>query len=88
MRQSFAMMDKYYIVKAITSERRQNIQYAIIALGIIIFIILFLLFSRSIVANQKLISFFGVLGLLVVFEFVNLLIHSWLVICYISNIFW
>jgi hypothetical protein len=30
------------------------------------------------VANQKLISFFGVLGLLVVFEFINLVIHPWL----------
>lgn len=64
--------------KAMQEERKENIQYAIIALGIIMFIILFLLFSRSIIANQKLISFFGVLGLLIVFEFVNLLIHPWL----------
>ena len=64
--------------KQAAEVRQQNIQYAIIALGIIIFIILFLLFSRSIVANQKLISFFGVLGLLIVFEFINLLIHPWL----------
>jgi len=60
-------------------QRKQNIQFALIALGIIVFIILFLLFSRSIVANQTLISFFGVLGLLIVFEFINLLIHPWLV---------
>jgi len=59
-------------------QRQQNIQFALIALGIIVFIILFLLFSRSIVANQTLISFFGVLGLLIVFEFINLLIHPWL----------
>ena len=59
-------------------QRKQNIQFALIALGIIVFIILFLLFSRSIVANQTLISFFGVLGLLIVFEFINLLIHPWL----------
>lgn len=59
-------------------QRKQNIQFALIALGIIVFIILFLLFSRSIVANQRLISFFGVLGLLIVFEFINLLIHPWL----------
>lgn len=50
----------------------------LIAFGIITFIILFLLFSRSIVANERLISFFGVLGLLIVFEFINLLIHPWL----------
>jgi tetratricopeptide (TPR) repeat protein len=59
-------------------QRQQNIQFALIAFGIITFIILFLLFSRSIVANERLISFFGVLGLLIVFEFVNLLIHPWL----------
>ena len=59
-------------------QRKQNIQFASIALGIIIFILLFLLFSSSIVANQRLISFFGVLGLLIVFEFINLLIHPWL----------
>ncbi|HYJ65849.1 MAG TPA: hypothetical protein VEV62_19035, partial [Parafilimonas sp.] len=59
-------------------QRNQNIQFALIAFSIITFIILFLLFSRSIVANERLISFFGVLGLLVVFEFINLLIHPWL----------
>jgi hypothetical protein len=36
------------------------------------------LFSRSIIANERLISFFGILGLLVIFEFINLLIHPWL----------
>jgi uncharacterized membrane protein (DUF2068 family) len=59
-------------------QRKQNIQFALIAFGIISFIILFLLFSRSIVANEKWISFFGVLGLLIVFEFINLLFHPWL----------
>ncbi|MEO6136886.1 MAG: tetratricopeptide repeat protein, partial [Ginsengibacter sp.] len=62
-----------------TEERRhQNIQFALIAFGIISFIVIFLLFSRSIVANERLISFFGILGLLIVFEFVNLLLHPWL----------
>lgn len=64
--------------KEAEKQREQNIQYALIALGIIIFIILFLLLSNSIIVNEKLISFFAVLGLLVVFEFVNLLIHPWL----------
>ncbi len=59
-------------------QRRQNIQFILIAFCIIIFIILFLLFSRSIVANEKLISFFAILGLLIIFEFINLLIHPWL----------
>ena len=61
------------------SAHRLNIQYAFIALSIVTFIILFLLFSRSIIVNERWISFFGVLGLLVVFEFINLLIHPWLV---------
>ena len=54
---------------------RLNIQYAFIALSIVTFIILFLLFSRSIIVNERWISFFGILGLLVVFEFINLLLH-------------
>ena len=47
-------------------------------MGIIIFITFFLLLTRTVVVEEKLISFFAVLGLLVVFEFVNLLIHPWL----------
>ncbi|MGC4035212.1 MAG: hypothetical protein QM764_04560 [Chitinophagaceae bacterium] len=59
-------------------QRHQNIQYALIALGIIIFVTLFLLLSRTLIVNEKLISFLIVLGLLVVFEFINLVIHPWL----------
>ena len=47
-------------------------------LGIITFIILFLLLSRSIVVKTKFIEFFGILGLLAVFEFINLFIHPFL----------
>jgi NADH:ubiquinone oxidoreductase subunit 3 (subunit A) len=61
-----------------TLQRTQNIQYALIALSIIIFITIFLLLSRTIVVKERLISFFVVLGLLIVFEFINLLIHPWL----------
>ena len=60
------------------AERKHNIQYAGIAIGLISFIILFLLLSRSIIVNTKVIEFLGVTGLLVVFEFVNLLIHPYL----------
>ena len=59
-------------------QRKQNIQYALIALGIITFIIFFLLLSRSFITNTKLIEFFGVVALLVVFEFLNLLLHPFL----------
>ena len=60
-------------------ERKVNIQFAAMAIGIVTFIILFLLLSRSIIVNEKWISFFGVLGLLIVFEFINLFIHPTLV---------
>lgn len=59
-------------------ERKQNIQYSLLAIGIVTFLILFFLLSRSIIVNEKWISFFGILGLLIVFEFINLLIHPFL----------
>ena len=59
-------------------ERKQNIQYALIALGIIILLSLYLLLSRSFITNTKLIEFFGVIALLIVFEFLNLLLHPFL----------
>lgn len=59
-------------------QRKQNIQYALIALGILTFIILFLALSRRHITNTKLIQFLGVVGLLLVFEFLNLLLHPFL----------
>lgn len=59
-------------------QRKQNIQYALIALGIIILFTLYLLLSRSFITNAKLIEFFGVIALLIVFEFLNLLLHPFL----------
>ena len=59
-------------------QRKQNLQYALIALGIITFIIFYLLLSRSFITNAKLIEFFGVIALLIVFEFLNLLLHPFL----------
>lgn len=61
-------------------ERRQmNIQYVLLALGIIIIIIIFLLLSRSFITNEKVIAFFGVVALLLVFEFLSLLLHPFLI---------
>ena len=59
-------------------QRKQNIQYSLIAFGIITFIIIFLLLSRSIITNTKVIEFMGVVALLIVFEFLNLLLHPFL----------
>ena len=38
---------------------------------------IFLLLTRSILVNEKWISFLGILGLLIVFEFINLLFHPY-----------
>jgi tetratricopeptide (TPR) repeat protein len=59
-------------------QRKLNIQFALIGLGIISFIIIFLLLSRSFITNTRLISFLGVVALLIVFEFLNLLLHPFL----------
>jgi tetratricopeptide (TPR) repeat protein len=59
-------------------KRKQNIQYALIALGIITFILFFLLLSRRFIIHSKVIGFFGVIALLIVFEFLNLLLHPFL----------
>lgn len=64
------------IIKA--EERSLNIQYALIALGIIILISLYLLLSRSFITSAKAIEFFGIIALLIVFEFLNLLLHPFL----------
>ena len=58
--------------------RQQNIQYTLIAFGIICFIIIFLLLTRWVITNAKVIAFFGIVALLIVFEFINLLLHPFL----------
>jgi tetratricopeptide (TPR) repeat protein len=58
--------------------RKHNLQYSAIALGMVALLIGFLVLSHSILANQKLIRFLGIVSLLIVFEFLNLLLHPWL----------
>lgn len=60
------------------ASRAQDVQFAFIAVGILVFIIIFLLLSRSIITNTRVISFLGVVALLIVFEFLNLLLHPFL----------
>lgn len=57
-------------------ERAHNMQYAFIAIGIVTFILVFFLLSNSVVVNEKWVHFLGVLGLLLVFEFINLYFHG------------
>jgi hypothetical protein len=59
-------------------QRRHNLQYSAIVIGLVTFVILLLMISRSIIVKEKFIRFFGVLGLLAVFEFINLFIHPYL----------
>ncbi|MDB5230370.1 MAG: Tetratricopeptide repeat-containing protein [Chitinophagaceae bacterium] len=74
LRQQEREIDKHKI----NEERKRNLQYAGIAIALIAFIILFLLLSQSIIVKTKFIEFFGILGLLAVFEFINLFIHPYL----------
>ena len=59
-------------------ERKHNLQYAAITLGVITFLILFFALSHSIVVNERWVRFFGILALLLVFELINLFIHPYL----------
>ncbi|RZJ67312.1 MAG: hypothetical protein EOO50_06090 [Flavobacterium sp.] len=60
------------------NQRHQNIQFILIGTFIISFFIVFLMLSRTVIVNEKWISFLAILALLLVFEFVNLLIHPFL----------
>ena len=62
----------------IAEQQKQNLQYIFIAIGILTLVILYLLLSRSFITNTKMIEFFGVIALLIVFEFLNLLLHPFL----------
>jgi tetratricopeptide (TPR) repeat protein len=57
-------------------ERKKNLQYAAIAIALVTLVILFFIFSHSIIANQRLIKYMGVVSLLLAFEFLNLVLHN------------
>lgn len=59
-------------------QRNHSLQYAAIAMGLASLLIAFLVFSHTIIANPKLIRLLGVVTLLIVFEFLNLLLHPYL----------
>ncbi|HEY4112260.1 tetratricopeptide repeat protein [Puia sp.] len=69
--------EKQAELKAAAEKRKQDIQFAAIAVGIISLILLFFLLSRNIM-NANWIRFLGVLALLVSFDFINLLLHPYL----------
>ncbi|RIJ45986.1 tetratricopeptide repeat protein [Maribellus luteus] len=57
-------------------KQKTNLQYIAIAGVIVIFILLFLLLSRSIIVSEKWLSYLGIFILLLVFEFINLYLAS------------
>jgi len=59
-------------------QRKHNLQYAAIAIAIITFVVIFLLLSRNAKVSPRLIEFLGVVGLLILFEFINLLLHPFI----------
>lgn len=59
-------------------HHKRNIQYAGIALFVLTLLIAFLVLGHTVVAGPQLIRFLGVISLLIVFEFINLLLHPWL----------
>ncbi len=77
---SYKIREKEDAARLSLAEQRykENIQYALIATGIIFLLTLYLLLSRSFITNTKLIEFFGVVALLIAFEFLNLLLHPFL----------
>ncbi|HEY4325864.1 MAG TPA: tetratricopeptide repeat protein [Mucilaginibacter sp.] len=64
--------------KLASQERKENIQYVLIAAALFILTTLFLLLSRSFITNSKLIEFLSVITLLILFEFINLILHPFL----------
>ncbi len=61
-----------------SEKQKENLQYTFIALGIVAFFMLFIIFSRKHITNTKVIEFLSVVSLLIVFEFLNLLVHPFL----------
>jgi tetratricopeptide (TPR) repeat protein len=65
-------------IKIEQEERERNIQFMAIGICIISFIIIYLLISRTILVKPRVIRLLGVIGLLITFEFINLLLHPFL----------
>lgn len=70
--------EKQNTIKQQAEDRKHNIQLAFIAIGILSASIIFLLLSNSFIVSHKVVGFLSVLVLLVVFEFINLLLHPFL----------
>ena len=76
--QQLREIDEQSKAKEAKEQRKQNLQYVIIALSIFTLVIFFLLLSRSVITSAKTIQFLSVVALLIVFEFLNLFFHPFL----------
>lgn len=76
--QQLKEQEKEQAIRQAEEERKHNLQLVFIAIAILLVVILFLLLSRSIIVHHKLVEYLGVVVLLVVFEFINLLLHPFL----------
>lgn len=59
-------------------ERNRNLQFVSIGVGLISFVVLFLLLSQSIIVRSGFLRFLGLIALILVFEFINLLLHPFI----------
>ncbi len=59
-------------------QAKNLLQNISIGIALITFLVVFLLMSHTTIFNSKLINFFSIIGLLLVFEFINLLLHPFL----------
>ncbi|QES89221.1 tetratricopeptide repeat protein [Rhizosphaericola mali] len=62
----------------LAEERKDNLQYAAIGIGLLAFFMLYFIFSHSAKVGKRTILFLGILSMLLVFEFLNLLLHPYL----------
>ena len=62
----------------LAEEQKKTIQYVLISIAIAVIIIVLMLLTKMAYTNPKFIKLFGVGTLLIVFEFFNLLFHSFL----------
>jgi tetratricopeptide (TPR) repeat protein len=62
-------------LKKAEEQRWQTIRYAFLGFSVIVLVTLFLTLSHRILTNTKYIHFFSILAMLLVFEFLNLILH-------------
>ncbi|HEY3385385.1 MAG TPA: tetratricopeptide repeat protein, partial [Saprospiraceae bacterium] len=60
------------------AQRQQNIRYALLGISVLLLVTIFLTLSHRFVTNTRYIHFFSILAMLLVFEFLNLVLHPFL----------